>query len=95
MRQKKEGQPPEYSKKIEQTEQKQKDIAQQIKTLEQGPSSGPSENKNAICSYTFEFLALKPSLPDAPEIKAQVADIKRQIVLLHQQKSRQATPRNL
>jgi hypothetical protein len=87
MQQKQEGQPPEYSQKTEQTEQDRKDITQQIKILEQGPVPGSSENKNAPCSFTFEFLALKSSLPDAPEIKAQVVDIKRQIDLLNQQKT--------
>ncbi len=91
MRQKQEQQQPGYLQKVEQIEQERKDVAQQITTLEQAQPPGSLEEKNTPCSFTFDFLALKPSLPEAPEIKVLVTDIKQQINTLHQNKTSPAS----
>jgi len=83
MRARKEQEQPEYLDKIKLIEQNREMVAQQIKTLAEGHGAAPANGKDAGCSFSFNFVALKQTLPDAPEIKAMVTEIRQQITELH------------
>ncbi|MBU0665422.1 MAG: hypothetical protein KJ990_12880 [Proteobacteria bacterium] len=87
MRTRKDLQQPEYSEKIKQVERDRETVAQQIKTWEQSPTTAAADGQNPLCSFTYNFMALQKSMAEAPEIKALVTDIKRQINVLHQNKT--------
>lgn len=82
MQKTKDSQQPEYLEKIRLVEQNRETVAQQIKTMElQGAS--PAKKDNTMCSFSFNFVALKQSLPDAQEIRAIITDLKQRINDLH------------
>jgi len=82
MQKTKDSQQPEYLEKIKLVEQNREAVAQQIKTMElQGAS--PAKKENTMCSFSFNFVALRPSLPDAPEIRAIITELKQRINDLH------------
>jgi hypothetical protein len=82
MQARKDQEQPEYLNKIKLIEQNREMVVQQIKMLED-QGAAPANGKDARCSFSFNFVALKRSLPDAPEIKAMVTEIRQQITELH------------
>jgi hypothetical protein len=83
MRQRTDLQQPDYIAKIAMVEKEKQVVEQQIKTLDSDSANG----KSAPCSFSHTFQALQQSLPEAPEIKAIVTEIKQQINTLHQSKT--------
>lgn len=79
MRQRKELQQPEYLQKIEQVAEERKIVIQQIKTLEHPQALGPAGIQKPPSTFNHSFLALQQSMPEDPEIKNLVTEIKRQI----------------
>jgi hypothetical protein len=82
MQKKKDLQQPEELEKIKLIEQNREKVMQQIKSLE-AKGQNPANKKNNMCSCSYNFVALKQSFPDAPEIKDIVTKIKQQITNLH------------
>ena len=78
MRKRAELEQPEYLDKIKLVEQNRDTVIQQIKTLE-AQGANPANGKNTMCSFSFNFAALNQTIPDAPEIKAIITEIKQQI----------------
>jgi len=78
MQKTKDSQQPEYLDKIKLVEQNRETVIQQIKTLE-AQGADPGNGKNTMCSFSFNFVALNQSMPDDPEIRAIITEIKQQI----------------
>jgi 2',3'-cyclic-nucleotide 2'-phosphodiesterase (5'-nucleotidase family) len=88
MRQQTDLQQPEYIDKIAVVEKDKQAVEQQIKTL----ASDSANGKPAPCSFSHTFLVLQQSLPEAPEIKGIVTEIKQQINNLQQNKTSRNPP---
>ena len=73
-------QQPEYLAKVKLIEGDRAAVAQQIKTAELKQNSGNGQDPTSkMSSFSFNFIPLKQSLPEAPEIKAIISGIKQQI----------------
>ena len=71
---------PEYLARVKLIEVDREAVAQQIKTAELKQNSGNGQNSTAKMSrFSFNFIPLKQSLPEAPEIRAIITGIKQQI----------------
>ena len=78
MRQRTDPQQPDYSEKITLVEQDRKTVELQIKNLEQPQNLGAQNGEKKSCTFKSNFLALQQSLPEAPAIRAIVAELKQQ-----------------
>ncbi|MBA3005234.1 MAG: hypothetical protein KKB91_04225 [Proteobacteria bacterium] len=72
-------QQPDYIEKMKQVERDRETVAQQIKFLEQSLATASTDKKTSPCIFNNNFLALQRSMPEAPEIKAIVTEIKQQM----------------
>jgi hypothetical protein len=75
MRQQTNPQQPDHTANITMAEKEKQTVEQQIKTLATDSANGKPEP----CSFSHTFMALQQSLPETPEIKAIITEIKRQI----------------
>ncbi len=81
-----EPQSPEYLAKVKLIEENREAIAQQIKAVElKGTDTGNGQDSTSgTSSFSFNFIPLKQSLPEAPEIRAIITGIKQQVNELNQ-----------
>lgn len=82
MQKRKDQEQPDYLDKIRVIEQNREEVAEQIRSLE-AQNQLPGNEKDAWCSHSFHFVPLQQSLPDAPEIKDMVMEIRQRIKELH------------
>ncbi len=65
----------------------QKDAEQELAALQAEKESAKAEP----CSYTSQFIALRSSMPDDPEVEAIVEETTKEVNALNQQRKRQST----
>jgi 2',3'-cyclic-nucleotide 2'-phosphodiesterase (5'-nucleotidase family) len=92
MRQRTDPQQPDYSEKITLVEKDRKTVELQIKDLEQPQNLGTQNGKKQSCTFKSDFLALRQSLPEAPAIKAIIAEYRQQIFDLRKAKQNPPLP---
>jgi hypothetical protein len=90
MQQQADPQQHEYLAKVRMIEMDRDSVARQIKTAEfkEMDTTNGKNSSPAISSFSFNFVALKQSLPEAPEIRAILTGIKQQIHDMNRKVSR-------
>jgi 2',3'-cyclic-nucleotide 2'-phosphodiesterase (5'-nucleotidase family) len=92
MQQRTDLQQPEYIQKIALVEKDRKIVEQQIKALEHPQLLDAQSGEKPPCTFKSDVLALQQSLPESPEIKVIVTELKQQINNLQQHKTSPKSP---